>query len=270
MLHVDNSGDGMQHSQNTNLKTIRMGAFTDKGKMREINEDNYFICGFDNEYENETGYIIIADGMGGHNAGEVASQIAIDEIRQYISQRYHQAISDEEIQNMMHESFVKANTVIFNSSNENEQCTGMGTTAILCVIKSHKLYIAHVGDSRVYIIRNKKINQITIDHSIVEELVNSGTITREEAENHPQKNVITRALGAEEQTEIDVDFHSLEDKDILLLCTDGLTNMLTNEEILSEFSKDENLQLTIEKLVKLANDKGGLDNITAIALKLQY
>ncbi len=270
MLRVDNSGEKMQRSQKNNRQIIRLGAFTDKGKMREINEDNYYISGFDYEYQNENGYIIIADGMGGHNAGEVASQIAVDEIRKYISEKYQQAMTDEEIQNMIHESLVKANSVIFNRSNDNKQCTGMGTTAILCVIKSHRLYIAHVGDSRVYIIRNQILNQITTDHSIVEELVNSGSITREEAENHPQKNVITRALGAEEDIEIDIYLHNLEDKDIILLCTDGLTNMLTDEEIISEFSKDENIQLTIEKLVKMANDKGGLDNITAIALKLQY
>ena len=245
---------------------MKIGAYTDKGKIREINEDNFFVSDFSNQLNG--GFCIIADGMGGHNAGEVASRIAIEEIRAYILQYYQSNMSDKEIIEMLKSSMEKANEIIYNKAVENTDCSGMGTTCIICLMHHSYLYIAHVGDSRVYLIRDGDMVQITTDHSIVEELVNSGSITREEAQKHPQKNVITRALGGEKDVEIDIYIQECVRGDKFLICTDGLTNMLANDEILSVINSYNDLQLAVEKLIFLANDKGGLDNITAIVLNV--
>jgi len=242
---------------------VIIGAFTDKGKKREINEDDYYISDFD---ELGNGYCIIADGMGGHNAGEVASKIAIDVIRDCIDSKYSSDMSEQQIWDILNLSMEKANYAIYQKSMENEKYSGMGTTAIICLIHNKNAYIAHVGDSRAYLMRDGKMIQITTDHSMVEELINNGSITREEAANHPQKNVITRALGCEENIKIDTYTQKYSEKDILLICTDGLTNMLTCDEIIHVISECENIQHGVEKLVSLSNDKGGLDNITVVAL----
>ncbi|WHH59894.1 Stp1/IreP family PP2C-type Ser/Thr phosphatase [Petroclostridium sp. X23] len=245
---------------------MRIGAFTDKGKAREVNEDCFFVSKFSDEMC--SGYCIIADGMGGHNAGEVASKMAIDEIQQYIKESYSHEMTHEQIIQILKESMNKANTIIYNKSLENELFSGMGTTAILCFVYHQSLYIAHVGDSRAYIIRGEEMYQITTDHSMVEELISSGSITREEAQNHPQKNVITRALGGDKDTPVDIYIQEYKPGDIILICTDGLTNMLTNSEILSVIKDNNDLQLAVEELITIANDKGGLDNITVVVLGL--
>ncbi len=266
MLHAANSGEVIQKNSFQGEKSVKIGAFTDKGKTREINEDNFFVS----EFEDGSGirFCIIADGMGGHNAGEIASKIAIDEIQTYIKESYHEGMTDQQIIQMMQDSMKKANTVIYNKSLENEMYAGMGTTAILCFIQNHYLCVAHVGDSRAYLIRGNDMYQITTDHSMVEELVNSGSITREEAANHPQKNVITRALGGDKDTQVDIYIQEYMSNDIVLICTDGLTNMLTNSEILAVINSHNNLQLAVEELISIANDKGGLDNITVVAISL--
>lgn len=267
MLRVDNSGGVIRDNFAGGGKKVIIGAFTDKGKTREVNEDNYFVSEFDNVSGN--GYCIIADGMGGHNAGEVASKIAIEVIKENIQRNYRKEAGDAEIFELLKKSMQMANEVIYKESLKNDTQSGMGTTAILCLVHHSQLYIAHVGDSRVYMVQNGTISQITTDHSIVEELINSGSITREEADNHPQKNVITRALGGEEHTEIDIYVQPLQDSDIILICTDGLTNMLSDSEILREIETYQDLQKVVEKLVRMANDKGGYDNITVVALKFQ-
>ena len=266
MLHADNLEEGMFKNYNNTRggKKVVVAAFTDKGKTREINEDNFFISEFDDACGN--GYCMIADGMGGHNAGEVASEIAVDVIQNILQKHYHHHLSEGQICDLLKQSMQKANTEIYKKACENPSHTGMGTTAISCLVHHGCLYIAHVGDSRVYRINKSIIRQITIDHSVVEELVNSGTITREEAENHPQKNIITRALGEEYQPKIDIYVRPLKFDDMILICTDGLTNMLSDKEILAQMTSEEVLQEKIERLVNAANNKGGYDNITVVAL----
>jgi len=242
---------------------MMIGAFTDKGKTREHNEDSYYISDFS---ASGRGYCIVADGMGGHNAGEVASKIAIQEIKNNINHHYKEDMSEQQIEELLISSMKKANTVIFQKSLEEKKYSGMGTTAIVCLIHNNDVYIAHVGDSRAYLIRDNQIKQITVDHSVVEELIHNGSITREEAINHPQKHVITRALGCEEDIKVDIYKQKCKEKDILLICTDGLTNMLTDEEILQVIDNSPDMQRGVEKLVGLSNDKGGLDNITVVAL----
>lgn len=245
---------------------MEVGAFSDKGKKREINEDCFFISDFNNKSDGE--FCIIADGMGGHNSGEVASRTAVDTVKLYIEENYKTGMTSEEIVELLTKSMTLANNVIYKKAISEEKHSGMGTTAILCVLGSERLHIAHVGDSRAYIVRDNIMQQITIDHSVVEELVVNGTITREQATNHPQKNIITRALGSEEDTQIDIYIQKYKKDDIIFICTDGLTNMLSDVEILSKLKNSDSLQNAIEELVQTANDRGGPDNITAVAIRL--
>ncbi len=259
--------DELREKTNYKIDKIKIltGAVTDKGKVRSINEDNIYLS----EYNKETGigFCIVADGMGGHNAGEIASKMAIDEIKEYIKKESKKEMSDKYIHDILCKSMEKANTLIYKKSLTDKKYSGMGTTTVICYIYKTYIYIANVGDSRTYIIRNQKIKQITKDHSMIEELLESGTITGEEAKTHPQKHIITRALGSEEYTEIDIYTKEWLNDDIILICTDGLTTMLTDIEILQAINTSKsNLQKTAEILVKYANDKGGLDNITVALL----
>ncbi|MGE4282620.1 MAG: Stp1/IreP family PP2C-type Ser/Thr phosphatase [Clostridia bacterium] len=244
---------------------MRIGAFTDKGKARDINEDCFFVSEFN--LEDVFGYCIVADGMGGHNAGEIASSLAIEEIKKYIKDFYHPDMTDQQVIGIMNDSMSRANKTIYDKSLENQSYNGMGTTAIACIIYDKKIYIAHVGDSRAYLIHESSISQITTDHSMIEELINSGSITREEAQNHPQKNIITRALGGEENIPVDIHIQEYSEGDMIIMCTDGLSNMLTDLEILSVLKCRNHLQSAVEELISIANDRGGLDNITVVALE---
>ncbi len=247
---------------------MRIGAGTDKGKAREVNQDCFYISGFDGY--SEINYFIIADGMGGHNAGEIASTFTVEFIREYIDSKITPDKSGAEITELLNEAIRQANSAIFKKSAEDEDFAGMGTTVIICVINisDGKLYTAHVGDSRLYLIHNGRINRITTDHSMVEELLSSGTITKEEAVKHPKKNVITRAVGGEITIKTDMFIDSVTENDIVLVCTDGLTNMLNEQEILGTISAHEDLQIAVNELIELANLQGGLDNITVIAIGL--
>lgn len=244
---------------------IISSGYTDKGKVREINEDNWYV----NEPSpiSKTFYAIVADGMGGHNAGEVASNMATTVISEYINKRYSDELSYEDIKVVLLKAVEEANTHIFAESLSSIEKTGMGTTLVMGFIINNKVIVTHVGDSRVYIMRNNTIYKITKDHSLVAQLVEEGKITEKEAINHPQKNVITRALGTDSSVDIDMCEFDLEDGDIILLCTDGLSNMLTDEEILTAVTESENVIISPKNLVDLANEKGGGDNITAVVLK---
>jgi len=160
-----------------------------------------------------------------------------------------------------------ANRVVFNKSKEESSNFGMGTTLIIAIFNKGKIHVGHIGDSRAYIIREGSIVQITTDHSFVEELVRNGSLTREEAENHPQKNIITRALGCSQEVQIDTYSCDIFNKDYILLCTDGLTNMLTQEEIREIILNTSDLELACQRLIDRANKNGGHDNITVIAVK---
>ncbi len=243
---------------------VRFGVKSDRGKVREINEDSYnVIVG----YPGIPVSFIIADGMGGHNSGEVASKAAVDSASKYILESPKVLSEAEDILQVIKEVMEDANKYVFKKSLESEVDFGMGTTLIVAVVHDKKLFIGHVGDSRVYMLRDHGIDRLTEDHSFIEELIKNGTLTREEAENHPNKNVITRALGCAENIQIDTYSYDLRDDDICIMCTDGLTNMLSEAEIKEIIEVNEDLELTCEKLVAEANKKGGEDNITVIAFK---
>ena len=231
-----------------------------------MNEDGFYISAYSREHE--ALYAIVADGMGGHQAGEVASCMAIEQVSETVNQGFRGDMSLSEIKSLLVSALKRANRSIYEKSQSESSCGGMGTTLTLCLILADQAVVAHVGDSRAYMFRKHKLHQITSDHSLVNELIKNGQITADEAANHPQKNVITRALGTDAGVEIDLYEFKLRPDDMLLLCSDGLSNMLSDSELselLAVGQTQTPLELT-EKLVANANKKGGLDNITAVLL----
>ena len=208
---------------------IKAYARTDVGKAREINEDSFYIT---EDPFSKIQLFILADGMGGCNAGEIASKEAIICAKNYIENNFEDTPKDKEsIMKLVRSSLEYANMVVYEKSLANKDLEGMGTTLEVCLIYNNRAYIGHVGDSRIYRIRKDIIRQLTQDHSYVQKLVKDGTITKEEAENHPKKNMLVRAVGVEKKLEIDFFKVSLEGKK-LLLCSDGLHGCCTDEDIL--------------------------------------
>jgi len=239
---------------------MQYGASSDVGKKRKINEDSYYI-----ETETENPYIIVADGMGGHMAGEVASRMAVDIISNHIAKYLVEGLDYVEAAEVIRRAFLSANTIIYDYSAQHYKVMGMGTTATLSMIYGEKLLTVHVGDSRSYAVSGDKIRQITRDHSYVQELVAMGRLTPQEAKNSPNRNFITRAMGAEEKVKPDV-FIEPYSGEKLLLCSDGLTNFVEDEELLEILNKDNDLQRAADAMIALANERGGLDNITAAVM----
>ena len=229
---------------------------TDVGNKRSFNEDSvgYY-------EEDDFGIFIIADGMGGHNAGEVASKIARDTVIKYVINHRNDA-SQEEILN---EAILSANREIYRESLLNEDCKGMGTTLVGAFLRGNNLTMVNVGDSRGYVLRNGKLIKVTRDHSLVQELLDNGTITNEEAKNHPNKNVITRALGT--NPAVKADYYNLDIREIskVILCSDGLTNEVSEEEIREVLQGDSENQCL--KLINMSKTNGGRDNISVIIFK---
>ncbi len=237
---------------------MRVYCETNKGLMRENNEDNFIV-----EESDRFNLYAVADGMGGHKAGEVASSIAIDTVRKYFKKSIGK--KDFRAPSFIIESIEAANSKIRDEALSKEECSGMGTTITMAVVDLtlNIAYIGNVGDSRAYVIKNNKIMQITEDHTYVNELLKDGKITSEEAKHHPKRNVITRAVGSEEYVQADIFEIELFGNDVILLCTDGLTTHLTDENIL-DIIKEYGCSESVQRLIKLANDNGGTDNITII------
>ena len=238
---------------------------TDVGRTRPINEDGYYISAYSEDID--AAYAIVADGMGGHQAGEVASTMAVGEISSMINERFPQSMTTTELMDLLGRALKQANSEIYKKSHSDKVCRGMGTTLTLCFLMGDKAIVAHVGDSRAYLLREGVLHQITTDHSLVQALLSSGQITEEEALHHPQKNVITRALGTDKDVEIDIYEFTICAGDKLLLSTDGLTNLVSGEELLSILEGEGTLEEQAEKLVAEANALGGYDNITAVLYK---
>lgn len=230
------------------------GMLTDLGNIREINED-YF--GYHEDIEKKI--YVVADGMGGHNAGEIASKLAVDTTIEYINS----ICCLENLENILKEAIEFSNKKIYNLSQTKDSLRGMGTTITACLISGGKMAVANVGDSRCYISNNNSIRQITKDHSLVQELLDAGTITEEEAYVHPNKNIITRALGTYHTVEADTCLIDLKDVHKVMLCTDGLSNSLTDEEMYDIIANNSS-EAACYKLVELSKQRGGRDNITVI------
>lgn len=230
---------------------MEVGAKTDKGKVREQNEDTF-------------GYrdtlFVIADGMGGHQAGEVASAIAVETVL---------AVEmDADPVASLQKAVLSANSAILEEMAKNESFSGMGTTVAILLLKTDRAFVSHLGDSRIYQLTEGNLVQLTDDHSFVAELIKNGSITEEEAKIHPQRNVLTRALGTEGHLEFEVNSFTTHSGDKFLLCSDGLTGIV-DEKIIKEILMSEKTPQTIaDQLVEQANKDGGTDNITVIVIEV--
>ncbi len=241
---------------------IKAYAKSDKGKVRDINQDYYYISTSLDEVQ----LYILADGMGGYNGGEIASSLAVQTAKNYIENNFKDIEKDRDsIIQLLGSSMEYANMVVYEKSKENIELQGMGTTLEICLIYNNKAYIGHVGDSRIYRIRKGFIRRLTQDHSYVQKLVKEGTITKEQAIHHPQKNMLMKALGCNAFVEPDVMVRGFLKDDILIMCSDGLSNMVNQETIYEMAIK--NIEQAPKDLVQLANDRGGYDNITVVVIK---
>jgi serine/threonine protein phosphatase PrpC len=250
------------------MKVIAAG-LSDVGRKRKTNEDSYHI-------DSERGLFIVADGMGGHVAGEVASKLAVDTIQDFMR------ISDDDSeitwpfefdenlsagQNRIQAAIKLANREIVQHMQAKEDTRGMGTTVVTAVVLDDACYIGHVGDSRAYLIRDHKIRQLTRDHTFVNEQVEKGFMSRAEAEKHPARNILTRAVGSSEELHVELSDIPLKPGDRILLCSDGLSSMVEDEAILKTVEKNPDPNDACRSLVALANENGGWDNVTAVLIQ---
>ena len=235
---------------------------SDVGQRRKVNEDTagYF------ESKNHIPLMMVCDGIGGHNAGEIASSMALMSIGQSWEKTNIENM-EEAYQWIVHK-IEEANDDILTRSTQYEDLYGMGTTLVAACVIGNQLMIANVGDSRAYVLRNFQLKQLTEDQSLVNALLKSGEITPEEAENHPNKNIVTQSLGVTSAVEIDFVRMTVKDEDILLLCSDGLSDMLSLEEIRNVLNHYSDLEQQVEKAVQAANESGGRDNITVAIAKI--
>lgn len=233
---------------------------TDRGRVRTDNQDAYFA----GKITDDSVFAVVCDGMGGANAGNVASELAVRHISEYVIRSYRDGMDMTDTEKTLKNAIVSANISLYDKAVNNAELAGMGTTAVAAFVKDGTAVIAHVGDSRIYLV-NGEIKQLTRDHSVVQSLIESGKITPEDAKVHPRKNVITRALGAEEDVAVDSDCLNLSDGDTLLLCSDGLTNFLDDKDILKVFQNND-ISAVAERLVEEANENGGGDNITVVTV----
>jgi protein phosphatase len=238
---------------------MEYAACTHAGKIRSNNEDCIYLPAEGGSPQ----VVIVADGMGGHNAGEVASSLAVKTLCEYFNGRAVESIEDTNIR----ESLVKANENVLRESYTNVEYIGMGTTLTLAVLQDDALIVGHVGDSRAYLWNNKGLRLITRDHSFVQELIDNGLITENEALVHPRRNIITRAIGISSNLEIDIIHTAWQKNDMLLLCSDGLSQHVMFNEINEILSDRSDLNKKADMLFSKAMDKGGTDNISVILTK---
>ena len=234
---------------------------TDSGKVRSHNEDSVVIV----ENGNHECILAVADGMGGHRGGEIASSIVISNIGKAFSELDTIGTKEEAIK-WIQEVVSDANVQIYKYTAENPESTGMGTTIVIAVLTKEFLLFGNIGDSSGFVVKNKKLHKITTDHTLVNLLVKSGELTEEEAQHHPRKNVLMKALGANTTVEMDI-FDVETDVEGILLCSDGLTNMLVNDQIMKVLNENSSIQDKLQKLIFKANNRGGNDNISIAYLE---
>ena len=247
---------------------LQFASCSDTGRVRSHNED---AIGMDID----TGLLVLADGMGGYKAGEVASALAVQTITSEVAANLHKArrrrqhpgeLSVETV--VLRDAIVKANEVIYQTAKSQPQCEGMGTTVVACLFHDNRVSIAHVGDSRLYRLRGDRFEQVTLDHSLLQELVSRGFYTPEEARKSLNKNLVTRALGIEPTVQVDVQEDVVLTGEVHLLCSDGLSDMVEDEDIhLTISTFNANLEMAAQQLVRMANDNGGKDNVSVVLTK---
>ena len=251
-------------------QSLQAASLTDPGRVRDHNEDCI-------ESRPELGLFVLADGMGGYNAGEVASGMATSLIsdglqESWIAREVDRLSRDEAkalSEKLIQEQVGRANNAIFTTSQNNPECAGMGTTLVVCLFYDDFITVAHIGDSRLYRLRGETMEQVTRDHSLLQEQLDSGLITPEEAKLSQNKNLVTRALGIDPAVEAEIHVYETQPDDIFLLCSDGLSDMVEDEEIrLTMITLRSNPSLTVQQLVQAANDNGGRDNISAMLIRV--
>ncbi|MEQ1579939.1 MAG: Stp1/IreP family PP2C-type Ser/Thr phosphatase [Steroidobacteraceae bacterium] len=251
--------------QNLRGKIRSVGA-TDVGKVREHNEDTIGV-------DADIGLLVLADGMGGYNAGEVASGIAVKTVMSLVKEAIErQDLTADDRESglsrpsiVLRDSIMRANKIIYQTAKTQPQCEGMGTTIVACLFFDNKVAIAHVGDSRLYRLRSSRFEQMTLDHSLLQELVDRGFYSQEEAARASNKNYVTRALGVEPSVEVEIHEEPALKGDYYVLCSDGLSDMVEDEDIhltISTFSAS--LETIAKQLIQLANDNGGRDNVSVV------
>ncbi len=243
-----------------------IAGFTDKGLHREINEDH---IGFDQEL----GVAVLADGMGGHQAGEIAARMAVDSVlgnfRNLINRDSAASISSSQLLEFVSHTISASNRSIYQAAEADEEHQGMGTTLVTAIVVGSQIYAGHVGDSRLYLLRDSRLQRITRDHSLVQDLIDKGFYTEEEARHANVGHVVTRALGTRAEVEVDTIQQEVAHGDLLLLCSDGLSDMVDDwliEETLKK--RGDDLENAARKLIELANRNGGKDNISVILMKV--
>ncbi|MCJ7556436.1 MAG: Stp1/IreP family PP2C-type Ser/Thr phosphatase [Gammaproteobacteria bacterium] len=247
---------------------IKIVELTDTGKIREHNEDT---IGTDRDL----GLLVLADGMGGYNAGEVASGIAVKTVLKQVEKALQQLTEDRDDVEpqtglwrqsvILRDAVARGNKLIHNQAQIRPECEGMGTTLVACLFYNNHVSVAHVGDSRMYRLRDGRLEQITLDHSLLQELVDRGFYSQEEAQRSTNRNYVTRALGVEKMVEVEINEYEVKPGDYYLLCSDGLTDMVEDEDIhLTISTFHDSLDTAGQQLVRLANDHGGKDNISVL------
>jgi PPM family protein phosphatase len=249
---------------------IEIVSITDPGRVRGHNEDCV-------ESRPDSGIVVLADGMGGYNAGEVASGMATSLIAGglaggWSSEKLSRLEKDKSIQlsqRLVQEQVTLANTAIYEAAQKDPHCAGMGTTLVACVFYDNFLTVGHIGDSRLYRMRGDVLEQVTRDHSLLQEQIDSGLISREDARLSHNKNLVTRALGIDPEVQAEIHTYDVSEGDLFLLCSDGLNDMIDDEEIqMTLIALRANLELTAQQLIQAANDAGGRDNVSVMLVKI--
>lgn len=249
---------------------LQIVSLTDPGKVRGHNEDCV-------ESRPELGIVVLADGMGGYNAGEVASGMATSSISAGLAESWTRDVLkrlDREAamalsQSVVQEQTAKANAAIYAAAQKDPHCAGMGTTLVACLFYDNFLTVGHVGDSRLYRMRDDVLEQVTRDHSLLQEQIDSGLISKEDARSSHNKNLVTRAVGIDPEVEAEVHSYDVKEGDIFLLCSDGLNDMIEDDEIqMTLIALRSNLELTAQQLVQAANDAGGRDNVSVMLVRI--
>lgn len=239
---------------------------TDIGKKRELNEDNYLCLELSQELL-PLHFLVVADGMGGHSGGEIASSMAVEVFRDtVVKQLKEDQASDFDFGKILEESSVEVNREVYEKASEDTHLTGMATTMVAALISGNVVTISNIGDSRAYLIRSRSIEQITVDHTWKNDQLQKREFSEEDIKNSPFRDMVTNALGLDNQVKVDIFTLELMADDYLLLCSDGVHSLLKEKDIIKIFKKAKKSKRICQRIIKMANDRGGHDNITAVVL----